>query len=1157
MKRILTLLLVLALTLATFASCEYVDQVKDMIGLGGEDTHEHNFVDGKCEQCGEADPNYQPPEEEHTHNYVDGECECGEVDPEYDELTQASAYIHQLYKNDPVTTTADLTLVSKVAIGTTMFPVVWTVSDDRISVVVSEDGESVTIDIPEITEDSYEDIPFTLTATVTSVNGYTASRSYERNVPKFQVNTWEDYAKAEAGDPLMVEGIVVLINSKSAGNTRNNLFVMDASGVGGYYNYQMTLDPIADLGIQVGMTVRISGEASPYNGLPEFKDASVKIIDETIKTFDFIDITEKFQKGTDFNMLVALPVVLKDVVIGGQELETSSSQYLYFEVNGVESYVRTYVTDFPAGILNKNDKTTIDEFHAANYGNTADVYGIMITYSGNPYLIPVSVDCFTNIRMPERSDAEKLELELGAINFVESVGKDTTLELPLTGSVYDAVKFTWTVDDSTITIGEDGKVAIALGSAEKTLTFTVTATVGEVEQTKTYTVTVASSFVMNTTAPYIPYIYQGSNGYGLYLDGGVSGRYLTTTQDASKAVKVYAEKAEGGYKLYIFVEDAKQYILVYNNDEGKSSVKYDAEGSVFSYNSVVNAFVTTLGTSEVYLGTYKTFDTISVSNLSYINAENTGVSQFPLELLKVVDGDEYTGSVNQVTNGYVVYLDGGVSGRYLTTTQDASKAVKVYAEKAEGGYKLYIFVEDAKQYILVYNNDEGKSSVKYDAEGSVFSYNSVVNAFVTTLGTSEVYLGTYKTFDTISVSNLSYINAENTGVSQFPLVFDAYVANETPVVPHEHVFVDGKCECGETDPNYVPETPVVPDDGVYTIPEVLAAAEGTAVIVKGTVSEFYYAWDDNYGNCSVYIVDDAGNKLLAFRLATKVALGDQVTITGTVTAYNGVNQLAQGCTAVIDVPAGSEAPEEQVTIAEAITLADGTAVTVSGVVISADTWSTQYNNMSVTIKDANGDTLYIYRLSTQVGLGDTITVTGAMATYNDNRQIGQGATAVIDVVHGDNHTYVDGACSVCGTKEPVVGETTVKCDFSTLSAGTQYADESNTFGEVTVSTHNKGCHFNTQLRIYDSSSNDGWAIVTAGKTISGLKINMGYKVATLNVYGSVDGETWVLIEGVATTSTSYLDYTVNVDSAAGYKYLKLDASGAQIRVASIELSYQG
>ena len=243
-----------------------------------------------------------------------------------------------------------------------------------------------------------------------------------------------------------------------------------------------------------------------------------------------------------------------------------------------------------------------------------------------------------------------------------------------------------------------------------------------------------------------------------------------------------------------------------------------------------------------------------------------------------------------------------------------------------------------------------------------------------------------------------------------------------------------------------------------------------------------------------------------------------------------------------------------VTIPEALAKADGAKVQLTGVVISTEAWNSQYGNMSVTIRDAEGNTIYVFRLKTQVGLGDTITLKGVVGSYNDAKQIAAGATATIDVVHGDNHTYENGVCTVCGTNQPVAGEETVVCDFSTLSTGTQYADESNSFGDyITVSTHNKGCHFNTQLRIYDSSSNNGWAIVTSTNTITSLKVNAGYKAATLNVYGSVDGETWVLIKGVSTT-TSYANYTVDVDETAGYKYLKLDASGAQIRVASLEVT---
>ena len=142
-------------------------------------------------------------------------------------------------------------------------------------------------------------------------------------------------------------------------------------------------------------------------------------------------------------------------------------------------------------------------------------------------------------------------------------------------------------------------------------------------------------------------LFQGKNEKQLYVDGTVSGRYLGMTEDHTAAVDVYVEAAEGGYKFYILVEGVKNYITVYNNDEGKLSVKYDAAGtSVFAYNAECNNWVTKLDEQDYYLGTYNTFDTISASKVSYINAENTGVSQFPANFYTVtVEENDGTGDM--------------------------------------------------------------------------------------------------------------------------------------------------------------------------------------------------------------------------------------------------------------------------------------------------------------------------------------------------------------------------------------------------------------------------------------------------------------------------------------------------------------------------------
>lgn len=97
----------------------------------------------------------------------------------------------------------------------------------------------------------------------------------------------------------------------------------------------------------------------------------------------------------------------------------------------------------------------------------------------------------------------------------------------------------------------------------------------------------------------------------------------------------------------------------------------------------------------------------------------------------------------------------------------------------------------------------------------------------------------------------------------------------------------------------------------------------------------------------------------------------------------------------------------KVTIVEALEKEDGKKVEVSGTVCTINTaWSESYGNISVTITDGEGNELYLYRMNTNVALGDIITVTGEMATYNGNRQIAAGATAEI-TDHDSSYDYVE------------------------------------------------------------------------------------------------------------------------------------------------------
>ena len=119
--------------------------------------------------------------------------------------------------------------------------------------------------------------------------------------------------------------------------------------------------------------------------------------------------------------------------------------------------------------------------------------------------------------------------------------------------------------------------------------------------------------------------------------------------------------------------------------------------------------------------------------------------------------------------------------------------------------------------------------------------------------------------------------------------------------------------------------------------------------------------------------------------------------------------------------------------------------------------------------------------------------------------------------------------------------------------GTSNANESYVISEdLTISSHNNGCHFTTQLRIVDSAAVDGYVVCKYSGAVSKLTLNMGYKKAIMAVYGSTDGETWEEIGQIETTTLSYEVYELNVDATKGYTYIKLDAVGSQLRVKTIE-----
>lgn len=244
--------------------------------------------------------------------------------------------------------------------------------------------------------------------------------------------------------------------------------------------------------------------------------------------------------------------------------------------------------------------------------------------------------------------------------------------------------------------------------------------------------------------------------------------------------------------------------------------------------------------------------------------------------------------------------------------------------------------------------------------------------------------------------------------------------------------------------------------------------------------------------------------------------------------------------------AGHEATPtiETITIAEFLTKADddNTWYQLTGVV--SNIANTTYGNFTLVDQNDSSVSIYVYGLTaTQVSSNDKsfaslglqegyiLTLIGTHSSYNGDPQVGGPAYYV-------SHEVV----------EVVTPSNEVKYTFADYTAGVQYAEnEVHVLDEITTVTTN-GAHFTSQIRLYDSSSNDGIAVFACAKTIEQVVINAGNKAATLEVYASVDGVEWTLVSSLTTTS-AYGNHTVELGAAAGYKYIKLDAVGAQVRVA--------
>ena len=412
----------------------------------------------------------------------------------------------------------------------------------------------------------------------------------------------------------------------------------------------------------------------------------------------------------------------------------------------------------------------------------------------------------------------------------------------------------WTTDNDKIQVVEksDTAVTIKIPEVSEALSFKLTATISDSEGNSksvsfNYTVAVTTSQKpVAGTAYKFAMVHTNLENKVLYITGAMNGYYMATTEDVAKAVNVYVEETEGGYYMYYKMADtgAKKYInmvvsgsyvnakfedtasTVYVYDEGLKTLKASVNDKYYVHGTQSTGTYTTLGPVDVSTSPcFGAFELAAnggeggdhshefVSGKCGCGAiDPTYVApDAPAGAATLEEGKGYYIAARN-SSGYV-YFNGSLNSGRFNGVASKADAAAVFVEATEGGFYLYFDAKGVKTYVVMADSSTGGSFATDKASATVFEWDADLKTLVVADDDNARAFGmddtkTFTTFSCYAVSNTQY----NWGIY---IVAEGVTPPEyeeepgTPDAPeHTHNFVEGKCECGESDPNYVaPEEP--------------------------------------------------------------------------------------------------------------------------------------------------------------------------------------------------------------------------------------------------------------------------------------------------------------------------------------------------------------
>ena len=517
----------------------------------------------------------------------------------------------KIYLGDLSEVTNDLKL-PKYAFGDKAFTIEW-----------ASDNEEV-IEIKELDELYYlgfvtmqNDVTVVkLTATVTYEKA-TTTREFEVKVLADEYVGYENIAAVKAQEGKEKDVSKVKFSGTVCFTTGSGFGVYDGSAA--MYCYG------SNHGRTVGETVEVRGIWTFYNNMVQLKESNVKVLG-TDDAFNIEGIAEE----KSIAEIAALEAKTVDPENSTKIFKTKFAAKL----NATGSY-NTYKLVDPldsnkiVDVSKYNDADTLT--YVGELAASGKFYeGIVIIYCSRSatnglwdvLLVPSTVK-EVSITLSDDQKVSAVANELKD-SFDGKTVKES-LTLPTTHA--NGATITWASSAEGV-ISATGVYVAPAAMTEVKLTATIK--VGELTETVEITVKAAAkqtSLIKYVTEvevgkPYKLGLVQEKLEKTLFATGKLSGSYGETTEDYASAAEVYLETAEGGYYVYFKDGETKTYISAssYTKDDGKVSYSlvYGEKSTVWTFDTEHYTLKANVDGTDVYFGTYNTFNTISVSKFSYV-----------------------------------------------------------------------------------------------------------------------------------------------------------------------------------------------------------------------------------------------------------------------------------------------------------------------------------------------------------------------------------------------------------------------------------------------------------------------------------------------------------------------------------------------------------